>query len=413
MEAQMGALTAQGLPRIKFTRNRRKELGYVEVRGPSGPRFKITGLYIAGRRVRRFFRTAQEAKTFLEAQACKEETLGIRARSVDGRLHEQAAEADLMLRPFGICLLDAVREWIRASSALRAFPGVSIGSAAETEAKRLAERAQSWTFAEAKDAWLTSRREKGRTDVYLNDANKRLARFAETYGIVNLADISAEAIERWLHELGLSPQSRMNFRSVLRAVFNFAVKKNRAPRNPVVDVEPERVVRDEPGILTPAELRRLLAVLPVDTIPFVTIQAFAGLRPTEVRRLDWRNVNLATGRIRLERKARRRNAPASSTCRRTSKRGCGHLRRRPDRLWSSPISRFGRNGSSPHERRRNCDAGRTIASAIAPPPTCSPSTRTSPGWPSNSAMTRTSCTSTTRRLSRRRPRRSGLGFCLL
>jgi hypothetical protein len=43
----------------------------------TGPvRFRIVGLYVAGRRVQRFFSSAAEAKTFIEAQTVRQGKLG-------------------------------------------------------------------------------------------------------------------------------------------------------------------------------------------------------------------------------------------------------------------------------------------------------------------------------------------------
>jgi integrase len=102
-------------------------------------------------------------------------------------------------------------------------------------------------------------------------------------------------------------------------MFSYAVKLGRSPRNPVVAVERPDVVRDEPGILTPDELRRLLHHLPDDTVPYVVLSAFAGLRPMEVRRLDWKDINFQTGLITVKsataKTKRRRTVPMTDNLR--------------------------------------------------------------------------------------------------
>ncbi len=60
-----------------------------------------------------------------------------------------------------------------------------------------------------------------------------------------------------------------------------------------------KVVDKPAGILTPDQLARLLRVAGADMILFVAIGAFTGMRASEIRRLDWRQVNLAEGYIEV------------------------------------------------------------------------------------------------------------------
>lgn len=287
---------------------RRKDRNFV---GPV--RFKVAGLYVAGRRVRRYFQTEAEARTFIEAQTVRHGNLGARAAHVDGRTVEDAVECEAMLKPHGLRLLDAVRDFVAARECLRAFPAVPLAEAARHYGALLADRAHSWTVDEAAEKWLASREQKGRSDGYLVDARKRLARFRETYGGRSMADIQPADVDAWVNSLGLGPQSVRNFLTVLSSMFSYAVKQGRCPRNPVVQVERPDVVRDEPGILSPAELRRLLHELPDDTVPYVVLSAFAGLRPMEVRRLHWQDINFQTGLITVKsgtaKTKRRRTVP--------------------------------------------------------------------------------------------------------
>jgi integrase len=276
-------------------------------------RFKVAGLYVAGKRVRRFFGTQGEAETFIEQQTTRQGNLGARAKHVDGRLVEDAVECEALLKAEGLRLLDAVRDFLAARKLLRDFPGVPLSAAAEHYAKLLADRAKSWTVNEAADAWLLSREHNGCSDRYLHDARNRLERFRQGHGDMNLADIETKAVHDWVIGLGLGPQSVCNFLTVLGSMFAHAVKQGRCPRNPVENVERPSVVRDEPGILLPDELRRLLNQLPDDAVPYVVLSAFAGLRPMEVRRLCWENINFKTGMVTVKsgksKTKRRRTVP--------------------------------------------------------------------------------------------------------
>lgn len=279
--------------------------------GPS--RFKVSGLYVAGKRVRRFFSTDSEANTFIESQTVRQGNLGARAAHVDGRLVEDAVECESMLKNHGLRLLDAVRDYLEARDHLRAFPAVPLAEAAKHYGALLADRAKSWTVNEAATTWLASREQKGRSDGYMRDATRRLKQFRKAHGKASMADITTAHVDAWVNGLGLGPQSMRNYCTVLSSLFSYTVKMGRSPRNPVVNVERPDVVREEPGILTPDELRNLLTHLPDDTVPYVVLSAFAGLRPMETRRLTWEDINFKTGLITVKgataKTKRRRTVP--------------------------------------------------------------------------------------------------------
>jgi integrase len=93
---------------------------------------------------------------------------------------------------------------------------------------------------------------------------------------------------------------------VLEAARHFA-RQNSSRRRPGTR-------KSEPiSICSPTELRALLAVAPGWFRPVLAIQAFAGLRPDEVLRLDWKDVKRDCGHIEIGRDrtkaAARRLAP--------------------------------------------------------------------------------------------------------
>ncbi len=205
-----------------FRRKRTKELKAVEevlvdrlwrardtydsdYKGPV--RFRIVGLYVAGRRVQRFFNSKTEAATFMEEQTVRQGNLGARAAHVDGRLVEDAVECDAMVKANGLRLLDVVRDYMAARAHLKAFPHVPLEEAAQHYGALLADRAKSWTVNEAADIWLAGREKKDRSDGYLRDAKRRLKQFRETYGKASMADITTEQIDAWVNGLGERPGS--------------------------------------------------------------------------------------------------------------------------------------------------------------------------------------------------------------
>lgn len=81
-------------------------------------------------------------------------------------------------------------------------------------------------------------------------------------------------------------------RDKVSSLFEYAVARGYTTENPVAKVEKRKIVRRPPGILTPDQLRKLLAAALPDLLPYLAIGAFAGLRSSEIRQLDWRAVDL-------------------------------------------------------------------------------------------------------------------------
>jgi hypothetical protein len=85
---------------LAFTRNRNPKLKIVPNRNHRF-RWKIAGLYVNGKRVRRFFETRTQADTFLHELRIKRENLGTKAASIDPTLHVMAVESSERLKSYG------------------------------------------------------------------------------------------------------------------------------------------------------------------------------------------------------------------------------------------------------------------------------------------------------------------------
>ena len=135
---------------------------------------------------------------------------------------------------------------------------------------------------------------------HLRTIQHRIGRFARDFGSMQLGDITAEHIERWLNDYAsrsgepLGPQTRNNYLAYLNAFFNFAAKKGHAVTNPVAKIDRARLDRREIAILLPDQVRRLLHAATKyapELVPYFAIGLFAGVRPTELSRLRWEEIN--------------------------------------------------------------------------------------------------------------------------
>ena len=138
-----------------------------------------------------------------------------------------------------------------------------------------------------------------KSKAYRVDARNRWRRFVDDMGAGTLAcDVTPDAVRRWLAGLELSPISKGNFHRNCSAVFSYALHAELVTDNPFRKVKKPAVeVKDGVDVFTPAEMATLLKVADVSWLPALAIGGFAGVRPEELRRLDWCEVDLKAGLI--------------------------------------------------------------------------------------------------------------------
>jgi integrase len=172
------------------------------------------------------------------------------------------------------------------------------------------------TVSQLADELLKAKLRDGMSNAYLRDLRSRLARFSGDFGKRPITAITVEEIDNWLHDLPLSPQSRVNYRSVIGVLFSHALKRRMIDSNPITHTAKPKKHDNPPEIFTVDELRALLEAAQrtaPDVLPMLAIGAFAGLRDAEIKRLDWSEVDLARGHIEVKaakaKTARRRIIP--------------------------------------------------------------------------------------------------------
>lgn len=229
-------------------------------------------------RHRRFFRTKEEAAAFVAAQEIKLGNEGRRALALPDEVRVQAAAAHAKLKPLGHTIEQAVDFFLNHLEA--------------TE--------RSITVTALIPEYAAAKRRLGLSEIYCKDLGYRLGNFERTFGSRLIVEISSAMIEDWLAALGLSAQSVNNYRAVLRAFFQHAVKRDYLTQNPVARIEKVKVKDKPPEIFTPKDLAAVLNAATEDTLPIIAIGAFAGLRMAEILRLEWSEIDIARGYIEVK-----------------------------------------------------------------------------------------------------------------
>jgi integrase len=290
---------------IRTKRQRSHALKIVRERLNGKCRFKIAGYYVDGKRIRKYFETREAAETFIEAEQIRRENLGKRATHIDGAIAEDALRASDILKPTPYTLLDAARFVAHAHSKLEPH-SVRIDDAINAHAATIERRNRSVTINKLVDEFIENRRAKGKSEIYIRDLRTRLRRFKSSMGHRITADITSGDVDHWIQSLNVGPQTQNNFRAVLSAMWTFAVRRGYAGTNVIQLVDKTSVVRDYIPTFSVEHLTRLLSAASPEYLPVLAIGAFAGLRPEEITKLRWEDLDSNERTIRV-------NASSSKT----------------------------------------------------------------------------------------------------
>lgn len=134
----------------------------------------------------------------------------------------------------------------------------------------------------------------------------RVTTFANSVGNHRVNEITPEILDTYLQNRKVSPLTRNNDKRALSRFFKWCIDRKRRwmTSNPAREVTVTLPEKAPPSILSVEQCRKLLraAMQHKDgrLAPYVSIGLFAGLRPFELTRLNWDQINLADGEIRLD-----------------------------------------------------------------------------------------------------------------
>ena len=212
---------------------------------------------------------------------------------------------------------------------------VSLPAAAETLAKCLETAGDVSSVLEAVNFWalrnkpvtrasvsevvekmLIVKRNEQSSERHLGDLRSRLGRFAADFQ-KDCCDVTTAEIQHWLDDLDLTNRSKINYRTTIHSLFEFAVTRGYAADNPVKATQTVKADDVAIEIYTPVEMRKLLAAASIEFIPSIVLGGFAGLRSAEIQRLAWDDIRLAERHIVVgkdkAKTASRRIVPICST----------------------------------------------------------------------------------------------------
>ena len=240
----------------------------------------VVNCTIGGKRHRKFFRHGEkeQAEAYAKSLTTEAENLATKDAALLAG-NEQLPDVAWALRkldPYGKTLRDAVEYYVG----------------------HLEANERSCSVAELVEQVCLSKEREGLSERYLRDLRQRLGRFKEDFAERPVASITTVEISDWMANLpDLSAVSRLNYRRLIVLLFNEGLRRKVCNENPAKYSEKPKIVEGEVGILTVQQASALLENCSDTILPATAIGLFAGLRTSEIERLDWKEIDLEEGHI--------------------------------------------------------------------------------------------------------------------
>jgi integrase len=141
-------------------------------------------------------------------------------------------------------------------------------------------------------------RSDGRSEGHVVEMERVLKKFAGAFQ-TDIGNITAADVNAYLRKLDSSPASRNIYRRKIVTLFNYARRVGYLPDRTTAATKSAKakVHGREIEIYSATEMSRLLEHAGDNLRPFVVLCGFCGLRPAEAMRLDWKEVDFASGTI--------------------------------------------------------------------------------------------------------------------
>jgi len=248
--------------------------------------WRVTGTKPDGARIRENFKTREEAlgrKQTLETEASNYEP---DHRIATTRLStEQLAEAERAFAELaGRQLMPAVKFYL----------------------ENYREPVSQIALQAAMDEFIQERTAANDRPLTIRNLKQRVGNVVDKQPTKLLSAVTEDEIKRIVFRPGRGPVANDNNRRALLQFFNWATKKGYSAKNPVAGIEPIKIDREEPQILPLEKARAIMAAAngykEGVLLPYVALGLFAGIRPTELSRITWRNIDLDQKIITLDAK---------------------------------------------------------------------------------------------------------------
>lgn len=235
---------------------------------------------VGGKRRRLYARTEAEARERVKEIQDEQKDVGRLWRVLSPRTKAEALEVLDEVENAGLTLREVWRHYQHTR-------GANASQRAELDAARA--------------EFMRSKLEENKRPKYLEMLGLTVERFGRPFPKWNVDEIRVEHVESFLRQFP-KPITRQGEHRRLSVFFNWCVARGYCFGNPVARLKVPTVEYGRPKILTVPQCRKLLKAARKDAelVPGLVLMLFAGVRPKEVRRLDWRDVKIESGEVVID-----------------------------------------------------------------------------------------------------------------
>lgn len=239
--------------------------------------------------------------TVLKISIQSQNYCGFRNRSYNRIMKMEISETEyaalLVLKNTGQNVLDVA---IMASEALKIGHGKlqRTRKCLELGGRELQKMEKTVSFQKAVDAALQERADRRPRTIYdFRYITRRLMKRCPGLAARRVRHIQPYECSMWLKQEFQSAHQQRKARAILSGVFSTAIRRGWCTQNPIAAVKQPRVIENQIPILTPNEISRLLVSARKykggSCLAAVGLMLYAGIRPNEVQRLQWKDIDFA------------------------------------------------------------------------------------------------------------------------
>jgi integrase len=142
--------------------------------------------------------------------------------------------------------------------------------------------------------FAASREQSGLSPHYVFVCRKAMNDLAKAFPNRTLSDLKTAELDAWLGGLEFGAATKNDLRRLLRTCGNWAEARGYMVKgnSPFPAMVRYKEIKGPVSIFTPEQMAKLLTKADAELRPYLALGAFAGLRPAEVERLDWSEINL-------------------------------------------------------------------------------------------------------------------------
>ncbi|MDD3275431.1 MAG: tyrosine-type recombinase/integrase [Kiritimatiellales bacterium] len=250
----------------------------------AGKRYQVDLGRKSGRHVRKTCKTKDEAIGWAHKKSVEAGNKGITALRFSDEKKTDAVEALFLLKEFGVNLRTAAKFYAKHHQKVDETNGFGA----------LVER-----YIQKKERDLKNNELRPRS---FDEIQKWLKPCKEQFGHMAIDAVEPKDIDDFMDERGMLGTSRINQKRYLGGFYNWAMRTGKATANPVKRTRPVSTESHTPDIYTPSEAQEIFCKaqeLRPELVPYLAVAFFAGVRPEEITRLNWQDMDLNLGEIHI------------------------------------------------------------------------------------------------------------------